>query len=85
MDQNCGNCRFFDLKDKNTGAGECRRYPPTVLAGEWMTRPSLSVTGPPNALTNQVMNIAGQNPPTMRNLWCGEWDEMPKSREEADA
>lgn len=77
MDQTCGNCRFFLLQDRNAGAGICRRYPPTVIAGQWVTgKPTLTMgPGPVPELVNQVSNIAGQNPPTTRDLWCGEWQE----------
>lgn len=81
MDQTCGNCRFFDLKDKNTGAGECRRFPPTVIAGEWITRKPITTNQMADALVNQVANIAGQFPPTTRDLWCGEWDEAYVKKE----
>jgi hypothetical protein len=82
MEQSCGNCRFFLMQDKNVGAGVCRRFPPTVIGGEWTSRPSLAPGQ--QVIVNQIQNIAGQNPPTTRDLWCGEWDELPPRKQEAN-
>lgn len=87
MEQTCGNCRFFQLQDRNTGAGICRRYPPSVLAGQWATEETMALmkASPPMGsrppTITQVSNIAGQNPPTTRDLWCGEWDEHYTKKE----
>lgn len=80
MEQTCGNCRFFLLQNKNVGAGICRRYPPFVLAGRWIieeTKRPIQQAGivPMGTSVGQVENIAGQNPPTTRDLWCGEHQE----------
>ena len=84
MNQTCGNCRFFLLQERNIGAGICRRHPPTVLAGEWITRPSLQMGQSGPSMVNQVANIAGQNPPTTRDLWCGDHEEVHVPLEEAN-
>lgn len=81
MEQTCGNCRFFLIQDKNVGAGLCRRYPPSVIAGQWETRKPFA-TGPnPPEMVYQVSNVAGQNPPTTRDLWCGCWEEAYVKKE----
>jgi hypothetical protein len=86
MDQSCGNCRFFLLQDKNMGAGVCRRYPPQVLAGAWLTKRPFTLGDEPaqGTLVNEVQNIAGQNPPTSRDLWCGEHQEVPPKPEDTN-
>lgn len=73
MEQSCGNCRFFVMTVEENKAGECHRRPPSVLAGEWLTRPSFAAGG--GTLVNQLSNIAGQFPPVTTDIWCGDWDE----------
>lgn len=46
--------------------------------GQWTTRKPFAIKVDPGTegmLVNFVDNIAGQNPPTTRDLWCGEHQE----------
>jgi hypothetical protein len=79
MVEQCGNCRYFLLQNAPNGAGVCRRYPPYVVAGAWVTgRPSsLVMPGgappPTDATVSEVQNITGQHPPQSKDGWCGEF------------
>ena len=79
-DENCGCCRFFALQDKRTGAGVCRRYPPSAIAAAWLTQPPEDlvaghVAAHPKTTSSTVLNIAAQFPPMMAlEGWCGEFD-----------
>ena len=53
----CGDCKFFD-----DDAGECRRYPPTVMAYA-----AESFDG--------GVGFTSQWPSVRPDDWCGEWKE----------
>jgi hypothetical protein len=84
MVNNCGNCRFFEENDVNTGHGVCRHGPPHLIVNEWQTMPALSTPGnplPAAATKSTVLSMSGQFPPTHRDLWCGAFDERYEKKD----
>jgi hypothetical protein len=60
--EECGNCRYWtklNPNDLTARQGVCRRNPPTCVLT-------------PGQRPGEIM-VNGQYPPTMRDMWCGQW------------
>lgn len=79
---NCANCVYsFVPPNAPTGNGVCRRFPPIIVAGNWLTQEAqvlqtaLHANPPRGATVSQVQNISSEFPPVALDLgWCGEYE-----------
>ena len=62
MSQNCGNCCYYQEKEK--GMGLCRRNPPSIIE-----------TKDPSHYVIVSGQYRGNWPLIGQNDWCGEWKE----------
>lgn len=60
VEQECGNCRFWE--QYSPPKGECRRYPPMIVVGQVYCDGKES-------LENGIWPHTGQG------AWCGEWQQ----------
>jgi hypothetical protein len=71
----CSDCKFFLVDEKPTGNGVCRRFPPQVVAAQWVTGQQQVLVGaqqPPivTGVTQISATYPGMNGD---NGWCGEF------------
>ena len=67
----CATCRYFDRYNWSATAGECRRYPP-----------SLVVVLDRSEYTDQIIGSHTEtaHPTVSEGAGCGEWKEAPDAR-----
>lgn len=67
----CSDCMFWVREEDERQLGECRRFPPTVLAGETLRdNPESSGFDPLDAESIMIRSIW---PITTESSWCGEF------------
>lgn len=87
--QTCSGCKFYLPFEGD--AGNCRRYPPTLIVTAWVTQPGaiqapgaspLDVNKKPPipVMGNDVTNTGGVFPSVSGTEgWCGEFAERPRA------
>lgn len=67
----CSDCRFWVREADDHPLGECRRFPPTVLAGDSL--PDNPESSGFDALDPESLMIRSIWPITTESSWCGEF------------